>query len=173
MDLKCFSANKNLISAWCYSHPPHSPWIVSCVYGPPTRSDKLAFWDWFTSVGTNFDAPWLCIGDFNSMLSQLEKLAGRPVNNSSTKNFRNFVDQLGTIDLGFAGNPFTRCNNSHSFSSIKERLDRGLASQRWIPFHPDFALLYSPAFNSDHNPISLNTNNHSSYLRRPFRFEEF
>jgi hypothetical protein len=109
--LKCFCANKNHISAWCYSDPPHSPWIISCVYGPPARSDKQAFWDWFTSIGTTFDAPWLCIGDFNSVLSQSDKLGGRPVNNSSTRYFRSSVDQLGMIDLGFAGNPFTWCNN--------------------------------------------------------------
>jgi hypothetical protein len=42
------------------------------------------------------------------------------------------------------------------------------SSFTWItPF------LHIPAFNSDHNPISLNTNNHSFYLPRPFRFEEF
>jgi hypothetical protein len=74
VDLKCFGANKNHISTWCYSDPSHSPWILSCVYGPPAISDKQAFWDWFTFVGTNFDAPWLCIGDFNSVLSQSEKL---------------------------------------------------------------------------------------------------
>ena len=153
VDLKCFSANKNHILAWWYSNPPHSPWIISCVHGPHAKSDKQAFWDWFTSVGTNFDAPWLCIGDFNSVLSQLEKLSGRPVNNSLTSNLKNFVDQLGMIDLGFAGNPFTY--------------------QRWIHLHPDFALLHIPTYNSDHNPISLNTNNPSFFLHRPFRFKEF
>jgi hypothetical protein len=106
-------------------------------------------------------------------LSQSEKLGGRPINNSSTRNFKSFVDQLGMIDLGFAGNPFTWCNNRQGFASIKERLDRGLASQKWIHLYPDFALLYIPAYNFDHNPISLNTNNHSSFLHRPFRFKEF
>jgi hypothetical protein len=111
------------------------------------------FWDWFTSVGTKFDAPWLCIGDFNYVLSQSEKLGRRLVNNSSTRNFRSFVDQLGMINLGFAGSPFTWCNNRQGFATIKERLDRGLASQRCIHLHPEFALLHIPAYNSDHNPF--------------------
>lgn len=104
MDLEFFILNKNHITVWCYSDPLHSPWILFCVYGPLVRSDKQAFWDWLTSVGDNFVAPWLCIGDFNYVLSEFEKLGGRPVINYATCNFRSFVDQIGLIDLGFAGN---------------------------------------------------------------------
>jgi hypothetical protein len=77
------------------------------------------------------------------------------------------------IDLSFAGNPYTWCNNRQGSATIKERLDKGLASLNWILLHCDYSLLHIPVFNFDHNPISLNTNNHSFYLPRPFRFEEF
>jgi hypothetical protein len=53
----------------------------------------------------------MCIGDLNFVLSQADKQGGRPVINSSCCSFKNFVDQMGLIDLGFAGNPFTWCNN--------------------------------------------------------------
>jgi exonuclease III len=33
--LECFLTSVNIISAWCYSDPPHNPWILSCIYGPP------------------------------------------------------------------------------------------------------------------------------------------
>jgi hypothetical protein len=106
-------------------------------------------------------------------MSQYDKLGGRLVINSATCNFGSFVNQIGLIDLGFAGNPFTWCNNRHGFATIKERLDRGLDSQSWIQLHPNYSLLHTFAYNYDHNPISLNSNNHSFYLPRPFRFEEF
>jgi hypothetical protein len=105
--LKGFITNKNNISAWCYSNSPHSPWILSCVYGTLHRREKQAFWDSFTSVGENFVTPWLCIGDLNSILSQSEKLGGMPVANSACCIFKCFVDQLGLIDLGFTRNPYT------------------------------------------------------------------
>jgi hypothetical protein len=41
--------------------------------------------------------------------------------------FRGFINQLGLVDLGFVGNPFTWCNNRHGFDTIKERLDKDLA----------------------------------------------
>jgi hypothetical protein len=48
--------------------PPNSPWILSCVYGPPNKRDRRAFWDAFASIGEGFEASRLCIGDFNSVL---------------------------------------------------------------------------------------------------------
>jgi hypothetical protein len=112
VDLECFASDKNNISAWCYSDtPPHSPWILSCVYGSPNKRDRRAFWDTFASIGEGFEASWLCIGDFNSVLDQTEKIGGRPVYSSSHYPFRSFIDHFGIIDVGFVGNPFTWVNN--------------------------------------------------------------
>jgi hypothetical protein len=110
IELECFVLNKN-ISAWCYSDPPTFPWILSCVYGPSNRCDRRAFWDSFAVIGESFEAFWLCIGDFNSILVQSEKQGGRPVAGSSHCPFKSFIDHFGMIDLGFARNPFTWSNN--------------------------------------------------------------
>jgi hypothetical protein len=173
VELECFLTNRNIISAWCFSDPPNSPWILSCIYGPPDTLNKPAFWDSLTVMGEDFVSPWLCIGDLNFVMDQTEKLGGRPVASSSHCPFRNFIDHLGLVDLGFVGNSFTWCNNRQGIATIKERLDRGLASLDWIHLHPDFSLIHLPASISDHNPISLNTNTSSTFLPRPFKFEEF
>jgi hypothetical protein len=68
VDLECFITNKNNILAWCFSDPTHSPWILSCIYGPPDIREKPAFWDSFTAASDNFVSPWLCIGDLNFVL---------------------------------------------------------------------------------------------------------
>ena len=107
VDLECFVSTKNNISAWCFSNPPQSPWILSYVYGPLNRSDKKAFWDSFAAIGDSFEASRLCIRDFNSILVQLEKQGGRPIASSSHCPFRRFIDHFGMIDLGFVENPFT------------------------------------------------------------------
>jgi hypothetical protein len=127
----------------------------------------------FTSVGGNFDPSWLCIGDFNAFLSQADKLGGRPVVHSANVGFKNFINHFGVVDLGFAGNPYTWCSHRQGFATIKERLDRGLATSNWIHLHPKYSLFHIPAFNSNHNPISSNTNSYSLFLPKPFRFEEF
>ena len=93
VDLECFVTNKNIF-AWCFSDPPYSPWILSCVYGPHNRREWLPFWDSFTSIGNLFEASWLCIGDFNSVLDQFEKLGGKPVSSSSHCPFRSSLTFL-------------------------------------------------------------------------------
>jgi hypothetical protein len=137
VELECFISNKNNISAWCYSDPPNSHWILSCIYGPPDKRDKLASWESFTSVGECFVILWLCIGDLNYVLDQSEKLGGRPVTSSSHCPFKHFIDHFGLVDLGFVGNPYS--NNRQGSASIKERLERGLASLSWILLHPEFS----------------------------------
>jgi hypothetical protein len=173
VELECFASDKNSISTWCFSDPSHSPWILSCVYGPPNRRDRRAFWDSFASIGEGFEASWLCIGDFNSVVDQTKKSGGRPVDSSSYCPFRNFIDHFGMIDVGFVGNSFTWSNNIQGLENIKERLDRGLTSRAWVHLHPDFSLIHLPAHNLDQNPIFLTTNSTSCFLPRPFRFEEF
>jgi hypothetical protein len=172
VDLECFITNKNNISAWCFSDPTHTPWILSCIYGPPDIREKPAFWDSFTAASDNFVSPWLCIGDLNFVLDQSEKQGGRLVASSSSCPFKKFIDHFGLVDLGFAGNPYTWCNHRQGLATIKERLDRGLATLSWIHLHTEYSILHLPATNSDHHPILLNTN-HSTILPRPFRFEAF
>jgi hypothetical protein len=171
--LDCFASNKNSISAWYTSDPPNSTWLLSCVYGPPDGREKAIFWESFASVGESFDGPWLCIKDLNHVLDQLEKLGGRPVASSSNFPFKHFIDLFGMVDLGFSGNPYTWCNNRSGLATIKERLDRGLASPQWVHLHPEYSLLHIPAFSSNHSPISLNTFGSFIFIPRPFKFEEF
>ncbi|GLT45839.1 hypothetical protein SLA2020_196420 [Shorea laevis] len=128
IDFDCFVLNTNYISIRCFSNPANTPWILSCVYGPSDRRDRPDFWNAFDAGGSNPEVLWLCIGDFNHILDQSEKIGGRPYASSSTCPFRSFINHFGMVDLGFTGNPFTWANNRQGHGSIKERLDRGMAT---------------------------------------------
>lgn len=47
------------------------------------------------------------MGDFNDVLGQEEKSRGRLVNQKSNFFLKNFMLDLGALDLGFFGNLFT------------------------------------------------------------------
>jgi hypothetical protein len=173
VDLDCFSVSDNTIYAWCYSDPPNKPWLLTCIYGPPERKNKPRFWDSLLAEANNYFGPWMCIGDFNRILSQSEKYGGTPFACSSRDSFYSFLDSFGMVDLGFSGNPFTWSNKRQNHHLIKERLDRGIANSQWVHLFPHFAVKHLPAQSSDHNPILLNTTHSDLSLPRPFRFEEF
>jgi len=147
--------------------------MLSCIYGSPYASGKPEFWDNMMQLGANLTVPWLCIGDFNMILSQQDKMGGLPYASSSTDSFTGFVNLFGMIDLGFTGNPFTWSNHRDGHQLIRQRLDRGMASSQWIHLFPSYSILHLPASGSDHNPLLLETVHSDNTLARPFKFEEF
>lgn len=149
------------------------PWMISFVYGPLYQKHTSDFWNVLAQFGEAHIVPWLCIGDFNDITAQSDKFGGQPVNCSFSNHFSSFMDSFGMIDLGFSGNPYTWSNHRQGCSLIKERLDRGIATNNWIHLFPSFSITHLPAHTSDHNPLLLNTAPPTSFLPRPFRFEEF
>jgi len=125
VELECFITNVNTISAWCYSDPVNTPWMLSCVYGSPYYHNRQQLWDNIMAIGDRFSSPWLCIGDFNMILDQTDKFGGLPYATSFRDFFRSFMNTCGMIDLGFSGNPFTWSNHQDGSHLIKQRLDRG------------------------------------------------
>jgi hypothetical protein len=125
------------------------------------------------NMGNNFNGAWLCIGDFNMILSQQDKMGGLPYTSSSTDYFHNFVNSFGLIDLGFTGTPYTWSNHRDGRNLIRQRLDRGLASSQWVHLFPSFSILHLPTSTSDHHPLLLDTAHSEASLFRPFKFEEF
>jgi hypothetical protein len=128
VDLVCCSSSVNILSAWCYFGPHNNLWLLSCIYGPPVYKNKFMFWESLLDVGKDYYGPWLCISDFNMILSQSDKYDGRPYACSSNDDFHSFLDLFGMIDLGFSGNPYTWTNKRRDHHLIKEHLDRGIAN---------------------------------------------
>jgi hypothetical protein len=174
VDLECFSITVNTINTWCYSNPPNKPLLLLVfMVLLKEKKNKSCFWDSLLNEGKDYYGPWLCIGDFNMILSQSEKYGGRPFTCPSNDHFHSFLDSFGMVDLGFFGNPFTWSNKHHDHHLIKECLDQGIANSQWVHLFPHFAVFHLFAQTSDHNPIILDTTSSDLSLLRPFRFEEF
>jgi hypothetical protein len=173
VDLVGYSMSANILSVWCYFDPPHNKWLLTCVYGPPVYKNKSLFWNSLMDVGKDHYGPWLCIGDFNMILSQSDKYGGKPYASSSIDVFHGFMDSFGMIDLRFSGNLFIWTNRRRNHHLIKERLDRGIANPLWVQLFPHYSVQHLPTHSSDHNPILLNTIPTDLTLPYPFRFEEF
>jgi exonuclease III len=115
------------------------------------------FWENMMQLGSTFNGPWLCIGDFNMILSQQDKMGGLLYASSSTDYFHEFVNSFGLVDLGFTGNPFTWSNHRDGRHLIRQRLDCGMASSQWVHLFPSTSILHLPALSSDHSPLLLDT----------------
>jgi hypothetical protein len=58
------------------------------------KQKKSCFWDSLLNEENDYNGPWLCIGDFNMILSQSKKCGGRPFACLSNDPFHSFLDPL-------------------------------------------------------------------------------
>ena len=72
------------------------------------------------------DDPWMLVGDFNAIVSSLERKGGSTPNTSIIAEFSSFIHSMGLQDCSFSGSPFTWCNKHLDNTIMWQRLDRVL-----------------------------------------------
>ena len=74
------------------------------------RSVRNLCWDEIIRISRGISESWLCVGDFNDILRQDEKVGGNLRPMRKILNFQKFVADCELLDLGFNGYQFTWCN---------------------------------------------------------------
>ena len=110
-----------------------------------------------TRIGQRFDKPWVCIRDFNEVLSVNEKERGGGADRSSRQNanFRQCLDSNGLKDLGFSGSWFTWAVDRSNHVIILARLDRVVATTKWCGKFPRARLFHLANSASNHSVLML------------------
>ncbi|XP_050280935.1 pentatricopeptide repeat-containing protein At1g08070, chloroplastic-like [Quercus robur] len=149
--------------------------VVACFYGWPEEQRKHELWQLLKHLHTRISTPWLCVGDYNEILSSNEKQGGVPKPLNHMEAFRATLLHYGLEDLGFQGNIFTWNNGRHGNAFVQERLDRACATAEWKEIYPETRVFHLQTSYSDHIPIVITTQNQTQWTRKrkvPRRFEE-
>ncbi|KAA8521046.1 hypothetical protein F0562_011801 [Nyssa sinensis] len=85
-------------------------WRLTGFYGNPETAHKSCSWDLLKWLHIQMDIPWICLGDFNEILSSREKAGFVGRVESQMRAFHSVLDDCGFKDLGFNGQEFTQCN---------------------------------------------------------------
>ncbi|KAF7141710.1 hypothetical protein RHSIM_Rhsim06G0052000 [Rhododendron simsii] len=93
--------------------------------------------------------------DFNCILSNDEKWGGLDKEDWELQDFRNFIDDIDLIDVGYVGYPFTWNNKREGRANIRMRLDRVVVNSRWRTYFSSGSLHHLKPGGSDHCPILL------------------
>jgi hypothetical protein len=97
----------------------------------------------------------MCIGDFNEIVDQHEKVGGALRRDGQMEQFRPISEYCGLSDLGFKGPKFTWSNGHQDEFVIKERLDRAVANHAWCELFMRREILVLPARTLDHSPLMV------------------
>ncbi|WVZ57425.1 hypothetical protein U9M48_007811 [Paspalum notatum var. saurae] len=129
-------------------------WRLTGVYGEPKMEEKGKTWRLLRLLNKQYSKPWLCLGDFNEILFEYEKVGGQPKPMGCMQRFQKALEDCNLVDLGFVGDVFTWRNHHHRADRyIKERLDRAVACAEWRRLFPLVQVVNGDPRHSDHRPL--------------------
>ncbi|XP_073357721.1 uncharacterized protein [Aegilops tauschii subsp. strangulata] len=117
------------------------------------------------------DLPWLCLGDFNEVLSLEEYDGIGKGSQSQIQGFRDVVDIFGMVDLGFQGQPWTFEKRVSGGTYTRVRLDRALGSSEWCAQFPLALVEHLTSATSDHSPLLVKLAASGHRLEKSFKYE--
>lgn len=95
--------------------------------------------------------------DFNCIVGSHE-MGGRQYTNSiESREFRDFIDSAGLIDLGYFGSWFIWCNNHLRPARVWKRIDRILVMAGWLQHFLRYQVQHFSRIVSDQCPILIIT----------------
>jgi hypothetical protein len=151
-----FEKSKHYIFAWVHSRTQQD-WILACIYGDASYKENLNIWRAIKYQNAR-NVPMCCVCDFNAIKDISEKWGGKQRLNQNNTGFREFLFEMGLIDLGFKGPAFTLINKPNSSCAMHIRLDRAIANPDWCNLFPEAYVNHMPCTRrSDHAPIMIRT----------------
>ena len=134
----------------------HCSFSVFNIYGPNNNVQKRFLWQ---SLSTRLEGLGREVailgGDFNAILNPGDKKGGKGWISESQKDFSNFVNQNGLIDVQFKKGECTWTNRREGFVNIAKKLDRFLVAGNWAETDWSCSAEILPFQGSDHFPICL------------------
>jgi hypothetical protein len=107
-----------------------SGWKFTGFYGHLERSLREDSWMLLAHLKHFSPQPWLCVGDFNEIVNQSEKVGGASRSEHQMELFHSTLDGCNLCDLGYQGSKFTWNNYRDAAHFTKECLDRATATTK-------------------------------------------
>nr|XP_023892459.1 uncharacterized protein LOC112004444 [Quercus suber]POE60759.1 hypothetical protein CFP56_44118 [Quercus suber] len=147
------------------------PLSITFVYGHPEHAKRREVWQQLRQLKQHAHPCWLCIEDFNQILSREEKLSFKNGNIVGANDFQQVLSDLLLCDLSASRQRFTWMNKREDEDFVMERLDRAFGSVEWVNKYPLYSLKNLPIVKSDHGLIILDLEFQTPFRKRPFSFE--
>ena len=149
ISLDVFKFSENQISAWV-TESDGFRCLLTGFYGWPEVKDRYKSWTLLSHICSYVDGAWMCIGDFNEMLSSAKKLTCRPTLPRQIDAFREALELCHLADLVFIGYPYTWNNRRPGAANTRESLDRAVANEAWKSKFPETTVTHIILHASDH-----------------------
>lgn len=177
-DLKPFAfntRNNRLPNLWCFCNINLNPDIlciddqsvsfcifengkklaISAIYASTSNIRRKHLWENLKNLHTQYNLPWNCIGDFNTVLGAHEHLGNFSPARPPIQDFIDWTDNLNLIHLPTRGAFYTWNNGRRGRAHTQRRLDRSVCNQAWLDICHSTSCSSLLKTTSDHYPLLL------------------
>ena len=144
------------IDAHLFCNVTGSKWRLTGFYGQPDTNRREETWTLLESLKHSNNLPWLCLDDYNEIISQTEKSGGDLRPTRQMDRFCSVIHHCGFTDLGYTGSPYTWSRNHPIEGRTYIRLDRALATMAWKSLFQGTTVQHIPMSTSDHSMLAVN-----------------
>ncbi|XP_042032314.1 uncharacterized protein LOC121779027 [Salvia splendens] len=113
---------------------------ISTVYGKCTRPGRYSLWNKMREIAGEMDgSPWLIGGDFNTLISEIERQGGSHNRYREMLDFAEAIEDCQLLDPGFDSLKYTWARGT-----LRERLDRVLIGEGWTSAYSSTRITHLP-----------------------------
>lgn len=140
LHMTILSSSLHYINALVNDSNREKVWRFCGIYGWAGRSNKHLTWQLMRQLKDEWDNNWLCIGDFNEVCYNFEKMGGTVCDLDRMEELWLAIEDCRLFDLGYNGHKFTSTNNQVGSNHIEERRGQFVASKEWMSIFGNYTV---------------------------------
>lgn len=114
----------------------------------------------------------LVLGDFNTMLSVIDRINGNPISQTEVEDFQKCIADTGLGQLNRKGCQWPWCSKREAADRIYSNIFWALENSHWFMKYSNIEAVYENHGVFYHSPVLLCTEVTRNYLPKPFRTVE-
>lgn len=142
-------------------------WLTT-IYAHNQSDKRKKFWQDMDDICRNQQGPWCVVGDYNNVVTSLDRYGGNLVTKAEYKDLQAIIDNNGWYQMDNTREYYT-WSNKQVTNPIYSRVDKILANMEWLQDHNDPTLTILPSHVSDHSMLYLSKPDEMR-RKRQFRF---
>ncbi|XP_074277174.1 uncharacterized protein LOC141600819 [Silene latifolia] len=168
-DLQFLSYDAQYIHMHVHSRVDNKRFYLTMIYAFNNLNDRIALWSFLKLQSQTCVSPWLWLGDFNAVLSPIERLGGSTTE-AEMEHFQECVSLCGMEDINATWALYTWSNKQEPTARVYSRLDRAMGNQEWLDEFGDYIAHFHPEGLFDHCPCTVVNRKAEFDGRRSFKY---
>lgn len=140
----------------------------TAVYAHNAIHQRRKLWEDLEKL--QYNGAWCIIGDFNNVLTSLDRIGGKEVQESEYADLNTMMEKLDMVEKDTIGDHFTWFNK-HVHGAIYSRIDRCIGNLDWMVKNANRILRIMEAGVSDHALLCLEEEDRPKVQRYAFKFQ--